>query len=55
MKKQNILKVKILKSILATYIILALVIAGFNYGYVDRAAPAVAEFISCSGIFMKTG
>ncbi|MFO7952534.1 MAG: 4Fe-4S dicluster domain-containing protein [Bacillota bacterium] len=46
MKKQNILEVKILKAILATYIILALVIAGLNYGYVDRAAPVVAEFIS---------
>jgi len=31
---------------LATYILLALVIAGLNYGYADQAAPAIAEFIS---------
>ena len=39
-------EIKLLKSILLVYIAMALVIAGLNYGYVDRATPAVAEFIS---------
>ncbi len=46
MKNEKTLEIKILKVMLATYILLALVIAGLNYGYADRAAPAVAEFIS---------
>lgn len=40
------LETRILKYILATYILLALIIAGLNYAYVDRATPAVAEFIT---------
>ncbi|MGM0651898.1 MAG: 4Fe-4S binding protein [Bacillota bacterium] len=46
MKNEKTLEIKILKAMLAVYILLALVIAGLNYGYADQAAPAVAEFIS---------
>ena len=46
MKNEKTLEIKILKVMLAVYILLALVIAGLNYSYADRAAPAVAEFIS---------
>ncbi len=46
MKNENALEIRILKVMLATYILLALVIAGLNYGYADQAPPAVAELIS---------
>ncbi len=46
MRNEKALEVAILKVMLATYILLALVIAGLNYGYADQAAPAIAEFIS---------
>jgi len=46
MKNEKVLEVVILKYMLAAYILMALVIAGLNYGYADQAAPAVAEFIS---------
>jgi len=46
MKIKKTLEIRILKVMLATYILLALVIAGLNYGYADQAAPAIAEFIS---------
>ncbi len=46
MKNEKTLEIRILKYILATYILLALIIAGLNYGYADQAAPAVAEFIA---------
>jgi len=38
--------VKALKTILWAYIILCLIIAGLNFGYVSRATPEVAAFIS---------
>jgi ferredoxin len=38
--------VKALKIILWVYIILCLIIAGLNFGYVSRATPEVAAFIS---------
>ena len=40
------LELKILKTILWVYIILCVVIAGLNYGYVSRANPSVAAFIT---------
>ncbi len=40
------LEIRILKYMLTIYILLALIIAGLNFGYADRAAPAVAEYIS---------
>jgi len=40
------LELKILKTILWVYIILCIVIAGLNYGYVSRANPSVAAFIT---------
>ncbi len=46
MKKKNTLEVVILKYMLAAYILMALVIAGLNYGYADQAPPAAAELIS---------
>ena len=46
MRNEKALEIAILKVMLATYILLALVIAGLNYGYADQAAPAIAEFIS---------
>ncbi len=46
MKKEKPLEVVILKYMLAAYILMALFIAGLNYGYADQASPAVAELIS---------
>jgi len=40
------LELRILKTILWIYIILCLIIAGFNYGYASRATPEVASFIT---------
>ncbi len=39
-------EVRILRVILGLYILLALLLAGLNYGYVDRAPPGVAELIA---------
>jgi len=39
-------ELRILKGILGAYIILAIVIAGLNYGYVNQANPKVAAFIT---------
>ena len=39
-------ELRILKGILGAYIILAIVIAGLNYGYVNQANPKAAAFIS---------
>ncbi len=46
MKVAKTFETKLLKIILAGYIIMALVIAGLNFGYAERAAPAVAELIN---------
>jgi Pyruvate/2-oxoacid:ferredoxin oxidoreductase delta subunit len=40
------LELRILKTILWVYIILCIVIAGLNYGYVSRANPSTAAFIT---------
>lgn len=39
-------EIKALKAILWVYIILCLIIAGLNFGYVSRATPEVAAFIA---------
>ena len=44
-KNRNIY-LKLLKTILATYIILAILIAGINYGYAKTAPPNIASTIS---------
>jgi polyferredoxin len=46
MVKNKKLELRILKAILWVYIILCIVIAGLNYGYVSRATPSAAEFIT---------
>jgi len=46
MNKNKTVELGILKTILGVYIILALVIAGLNYGYVSQASPSVAAFIT---------
>ena len=38
-KKNKTVELRILKTILGAYIILAIVIAGLNYGYVNQANP----------------
>jgi polyferredoxin len=45
-KQNNTIEIKLLKIILWVYIILCLIIAGLNFGYVSRATPEVAAFIS---------
>jgi len=40
------IELRILKTILWTYIILCLLIAGLNYGYAGRASPSAAAFIT---------
>lgn len=44
--KNKTVELRILKAILGAYIILAIVIAGLNYGYVNQANPSVAAFIT---------
>jgi polyferredoxin len=44
--QQNSREVKVLRTILAVYIILCLIIAGLNFGYLSRASPEVAAFIT---------
>jgi len=44
--KNKTVELRILKAILGVYIILAIVIAGLNYGYVNQANPSVAAFIT---------
>jgi len=44
--KNKTVELRILKTILGAYIILAIVIAGLNYGYVNQANPSVAAFIT---------
>lgn len=39
-------EIKALKAILSVYIILCLIIAGLNFGYVSRATPEMAAFIT---------
>jgi Pyruvate/2-oxoacid:ferredoxin oxidoreductase delta subunit len=46
MVKNKKLELRILKAILWVYIILCIVIAGLNYGYVSRATPSAAAFIT---------
>ena len=46
MKPDRSVELKILKSILWTYIIMCLAIAGLNYGYAPKATPAAAHFIA---------
>ena len=40
------MKVKILKAILGIYIILAIILAGLNYGYANKTDSSLADFIS---------
>jgi hypothetical protein len=40
------MKVKILKAILGIYIILAILLAGLNYGYANKTDSSLAEFIT---------
>jgi len=42
----NKMKVKILKAILGIYIILAIILAGLNYGYANEVDSSLAEFIT---------
>ena len=44
--KNKTLEVGILKTMLGSYIILAIVLAGLNYGYVSKAPPSVGVFIT---------
>jgi len=44
--KNKTVELRILKAILGVYIILAIIIAGLNYGYVNQANPKVAAFIT---------
>ena len=46
MKSNKNIELRILKAILWIYIILCILIAGLNYGYVSRATPKVASFIT---------
>lgn len=46
MKPEKNRELNILKSLLWIYIILCILIAGLNYGYVPKASPAMAAFIS---------
>lgn len=46
MQQEKKIEKTILKSILSIYIILCLIIAGLNFGYISRATPEVAGFIS---------
>ena len=46
MEKTSTNYLKLLKIILGTYIILAILIAGINYGYARVAPPNIASFIS---------
>lgn len=46
MNSEKSLEIKILRSLLWVYIILCLIIAGLNFGYVSRATPETAAFIS---------
>jgi cell division septal protein FtsQ len=48
MEKKSTIYLKLLKIILGTYIILAILIAGLNYGYA-RAAPQNIASIKVSG------
>ena len=49
------MKIKSLKTILGIYIILAIILAGLNYGYANKTDSSLAEFIPGSGTFMKIG
>jgi ferredoxin-type protein NapH len=40
------MKIKILKAILGIYIILAIIVAGLNYGYANNTDSSLAEFIT---------
>jgi len=44
--KNKTMELRILKTILGLYIILAIVLAGLNYGYVSKAHSSVAQFIT---------
>lgn len=46
MKKANQTATILIKIMLGAYIALALIIAGFNYGYADQAPPAIASLIN---------
>src|SRR6056297_2006357 len=47
MKNTNRTKeIRILKTILWLYIILAILLAGLNYGYANRSDSSIAEFIT---------
>ena len=46
MEKNSTIYLKLLKTILATYIILAILIAGINYGYARVAPPNIASIIA---------
>lgn len=53
MPKNNSKELAALKIILWTYIILCVVIAGLNYGYVKSAPPAIAEAITWTWHFYE--
>jgi len=46
MDTDNTVELRVLKTILGVYIILAIVIAGLNYGYANQASPSVVAFIT---------
>lgn len=53
MKQKPLIELRVLKGILLTYIILCVVIAGLNYGYVSHASPKVAAFIGWFWMFYE--
>ncbi len=48
-------ELKILKIMLRWYILLALILAGLNYGYVSKALLLWDSLSTGSGIFMRIG
>jgi len=46
MNKNKTVELRILKTMLGVYIILAIILAGLNYGYVSQAPPSVGAFIT---------
>ena len=54
-KTKSILELTLLKTMLAIYIMLAVVLAGLNYGYAGQASPSVKNLISGFWHFYENG
>jgi ferredoxin-type protein NapH len=53
MNKTATIETKLLKAMLATYILLAFILAGLNFGYADQAPVHIASFIKASWHFYE--